>query len=143
VILLGGLAGGRPERGRLRWSVPPLIRLTEYAGLLWIAALAGAAAVPGAFALLAAVAFRHYDLVYAQRHRGAPPAAWVGLVGTGWDGRLALGYVLWLLDLLPEGFFVFAALLAIVFVGESVRGWTTVGRDQRGTVYEDEEDEGQ
>ena len=142
-IVAGGLAGGRPETGRFRWTVPPLLRLTEYAGVLWIVALAGDDAHPGAYALLAAVAFRHYDIVYRLRHRGVAPPAWVGLLGTGWDGRLILGFVFWRLDLLPEAFYVLGAVLAVVFVAESVAGWTSSTRGQRASVYEEEEDEGQ
>ncbi|HEX2087868.1 MAG TPA: DUF5941 domain-containing protein [Solirubrobacteraceae bacterium] len=142
-ILAGGLSRGRPERGSFRWLVPPVLRLAEYAGLLWIGALEGADGLPAAWALLAALAFRHYDLVYRLRHRGVTPARWVDLAGLGWDGRLLLGYVLLLAGALPVAFFVLAALLAAVFVGESVAGWTGTVRTQQTAVYEEEEDEGQ
>ena len=55
-ILTGGIASGRPHVDRLRWTVPPLLRLVEYASVLWLAALAGPSSYPAAFALLAAVA---------------------------------------------------------------------------------------
>ncbi|HEV2061504.1 MAG TPA: DUF5941 domain-containing protein, partial [Solirubrobacteraceae bacterium] len=139
-VLLGGLSRGRTEKGRFRWGVPPLIRLTEYAGLLWIGALGDA--LPAAFALVAALAFRHYDLVYRLRHRGVTPPRWVDLAGLGWEGRLLLGWLLLVVGALPAAFFVLAALLGVVFVTESVAGWTR-GVRQRATVYEEEEDEGQ
>jgi hypothetical protein len=139
-VLLGGLSRGRTETGRFRWAVPPLIRLTEYAGLLWIGALGDA--LPAAFALVAALSFRHYDLVYRLRHRGVTPPRWVDLAGLGWEGRLLLGYVLLLAGALPAAFFVLAAILGVVYVGESIVGWTHDTRRQT-AVYEEEEDEGQ
>lgn len=138
-----GLATGRAQQGGFRWLLPPLVRLVEYAGLLWLGSLAGGSGVPAAFALIAAFAFRHYDLVYRLRHRGATPPAWVNLAGLGWDGRLLLGYVLLLAGVLPAAFFILAAVLGAVFVAESAAGWTSSARGQRSSVYEEEEDEGQ
>ena len=140
-VLLGGLSKARTEDGRFRWGVPPLIRLTEYAGLLWIGALGDAKSA--AFALIAALAFRHYDLVYRLRHRGETPPAWVDLAGLGWEGRLLLGYVLLVIGALPAAFYVLAAVLGAVFVIESVAGWTRAVAPGRASVYEEEEDEGQ
>ena len=140
-IVLGGLSKARTETGRFRWGVPPLIRFVEYAGLLWIGALGGALAA--AFALIAALAYRHYDLVYRLRHRGETPPAWVDLAGLGWEGRLLLGWVLLLVGALPAAFYVLAAVLGVVFVVESVAGWTKAVAPGRASVYEEEEDEGQ
>jgi hypothetical protein len=140
-VVLGALAGGRPEAGGFRWLVPAAVRLAEYAGLLWLGSLAGASGEPAAFALIAALAFRHYDLVYRLRHRSVTPPAWVNLLGLGWDGRLVLGYVLLLAGVLPTAFFVLAAVMGVVFVAESVAGWTSA--TTRTSVYEEEEDEGQ
>ena len=142
-IVLGGLANARAEQGSFRWLVPPTIRLTEYAGLLWLGAQAGNSGVPAAFALICAVAFRHYDLVYRLRHRGVTPPRWVDLAGLGWEGRLAVGYVVLVAGFLPTAFFVLAAVLGVVFVAESVAGWTGTVRSQQTAVYEEEEDEGQ
>lgn len=128
-VLCGGTAGGRPAAGRLRWTLPPLVRLSEYAGLLWLAALAGESSLPAAFALLAAIAYRGYDLVYRLRIRGARPATWVSALSGGWDGRLAIGFTLFATGALPAGYFVWAAILAVAFVGESVAGWVVAGRD--------------
>jgi hypothetical protein len=141
-ILTGGIASGRPHVDRLRWAVPPLLRLIEYASALWLAALAGPSSYAAAFALLAAVAFRHYDLVYRLRYQGVTPPRWVNLLGGGWDGRLVLGYVLLVTGALPAGFFIVAAVLATAFVGDSVAGWARYHRAQAMVVYEDEEDEG-
>lgn len=141
-ILVGSLSRARTESGRFRWGVPPLIRLTEYAGLFWIGALGGALAA--AFALVAALAYRHYDLVYRLRHRGDSPASWINVLGLGWEGRLLLGYVLLLAGALPAAFYVLAGVLGVVYVAESVAGWTrAVAPGRRASVYEEGEDEGQ
>ena len=140
VVLLAGVSSGRPLRDRLRWAVPPALRVAEYAGLLWIAAVAGPSAVPAAFALLCANTFRHYDIVYRLRHRGVTPPAWLNRAAGGWDGRLLAGFALVAAGAVPAGFQVAAALLAVVFVAESVASWQTFGRSQQPSVYEDEEE---
>jgi hypothetical protein len=143
VVVVGGLSAGRPGKTGFRWAGAPAIRLAEYAGLLWIASLEGADGPPAAFALLAALAFRHYDLVYRLRHRGMTPPRWVDLAGLGWEGRLLLVFLMLVVGALPAGLFVLAAILAVVFVAESVAGWTGTVRTQQTAVYEEEEDEGQ
>jgi len=141
-VLCLGAATGRPGRTRLRWVVPPAARLSEFAGLVWLASIAGASSVPAAFALLCAIAFRSYDLVYRHRQRGDTPARWVSLAAGGWDGRLLLGTLLLAVGALPAGFYIWAALAAAVFVGEAVAGWAIAGRTQRPDTYDDEEGEG-
>lgn len=141
LVVVGSLSQGREHSGRFTWAVPALLRLVEYAGLLWFAAIAGSA-VAGAFALLAVLSFRHYDIVYRMRYQGAAPAPWVGVVAAGWEGRLLVGFALLALDALPAGFFVVAALLAVLFVAESAAGWTRYERARRPALYDDEgEDE--
>jgi hypothetical protein len=119
------------------------MRATEYLALVWIAAIEGPDAYPAAFALLAALTFRHYDLVYRLRHRGVVPAHWVSALSGGWELRLIAAYVLLAVGALPAAYFVAAAVLAVAFVGEAIYGWLAVGRVQRPLEYEDEEDEGQ
>jgi hypothetical protein len=143
VVLTLGIASGTPPRPAIRWAEPPLMRATEYTALIWIAALEGPDAYPAAFALLAALTFRHYDLVYRLRHRGVVPARWVSRLSGGWDGRLVVAFVLLAAGALPAGYFVAAGVLGVAFVGEAVYGWLAVGRVQRPLEYEDEEDEGQ
>jgi hypothetical protein len=143
VVLTLGIASGTPPRPAIRWAEPPLMRATEYTALIWIAALEGSDAYPAAFALLAALTFRHYDLVYRLRHRGVVPARWVSRLSGGWDGRLIVAFVLLAAGALPAGYFVAAGVLGVAFVGEAVYGWLAVGRVQRPLEYEDEEDEGQ
>lgn len=140
-VLAGGLAGGRPASGRFAWAVPPLLRVIEYGGLVWLAALAGGDSPPAAFALLAAIAFRHYDSVYRLRHQGRVAPAWVAAAGGGWDGRLLAGLVLMLVGALPAGFYVAAAGLAALFVTESIRSWTRPDVVVRPTMDDEDEEE--
>ena len=143
VVLLAGISSGSPPRPRIRWAEVPLVRATEYVALTWIAALDGPDSYPAAFALLAALTFRHYDLVYRLRHRGVTPATWVSTLAGGWDGRLVVAFLLLVVGALPAGYFVAAAVLGVAFVGEAIYGWVGVGRVQRPYEYDDEEDEGQ
>jgi hypothetical protein len=143
VLLAVGASSGARPRARVRWAEPPLLRATEYTALIWIAALEGSDAYPAAFALLAVLTFRHYDLVYRLRHRGVVPARWVSALGGGWDGRVAVAFLLLVAGALPAGYFVAAAALGAAFVGEAIYGWVGVGRVQRPLEYDDEEDEGQ
>jgi phosphatidylglycerophosphate synthase len=123
-IVIGGLSGGRTGLGRLAWTVPPLLRATEYIGLLWLGALAGASSRPAAFALLATLALRQYDIVYGLRYRGAPVSDRLGIAAGGWDGRLALGCVLLVTGALPAGFYALAAIIAVVFGAAAIRDWS-------------------
>jgi phosphatidylglycerophosphate synthase len=138
LVVLAGVSSGRPMRDRLRWAVPPALRAAEYGGLLWIGAVADA--LPAAFALLCAITFRHYDIVYRLRNRGETPPRWLNRAAGGWDGRLLAGLALGAAAALPAGFHVAAGLLAIAFAGESIRSWLTFGRSQQAPVYEDEEE---
>jgi hypothetical protein len=139
-VLAGGLASARPLTDPLRWAVPPTLRAIEYAGLLWIAAVEGSSSLPAAFALLCAITYHHYDVVYGMRHRGVALPERVRAAGGGWDGRLLVACVLLLAGALPAGFFVMAAAIAVLFGGETVVEWRHVGRTQR-LVYDTEEDE--
>jgi uncharacterized protein DUF5941 len=140
LIVAGAASRPQAEHGALRWAVPPLLRLFEYSALLWIGALAGEASQPAAFALLAALTFRHYDLVYRPRQQGVAPPQWVGDVAGGWDGRLVLGYILLVAGALPAGLFIAAGLFATVFVAESIAGWRRYEPADQHATYEDEED---
>jgi len=141
LVLTAGTASGRPHTDRLRWAIPSLLRVGEYAAVLWMAAIAGERSLPAAFALLGVVAFRQYDLVYRLRYRGTVPPAWVDRVTLGWDGRLVLVWVLLIAGALPAGMYIAAGILAVVLAGESVAGWLTFERAQRPMLYEDEEEE--
>jgi phosphatidylglycerophosphate synthase len=121
------VAAREPLTAKLGWMTPPTIQLVAYVvalGLIVNDALLGAAT----FALLAAVIYHHYDVVYRIRANAAQPPHWLSValggnlgrsvlivvLGTAIGGGHALSAVIWLL----------AAYLAVLAVGESVRFWT-------------------
>jgi Family of unknown function (DUF5941) len=122
-VVLGGASAGRPWRPKTRWSEPALLRAIEFIGLTWLASLHGESGYPAAFALLAVLSFRHYDLSYRVRQLGTTPAAWVGAMAGGWDGRLIAALALLLLGALPAGYFLAAGALAVAFTAEAVTAW--------------------
>jgi hypothetical protein len=140
-VLAGGLSRGGSHSGRLVWLVPPLLRALEYGAVIAIAAASSESAAGGAYALIAALAFRHYDLVYRLRQRGETPPGWVSVFGLGWDGRLVLVTVLLVAGALPAGFYVAAALFGAVFVTECGAGWYAYARSGRRLVDEEEEED--
>src|SRR4051794_2221317 len=120
-VVWAGISSGAPHTDRIRWAVPPALRGAEFPTIGWIGANAGASSLPAAFGFLSVLAFRHYDLVYRLRHQGVPAPDWLGF--GGWDGRLILALVLLAIGALPAGFFIAAALLAVVFVTEATVSW--------------------
>jgi len=140
-VVWAGISSGRPHTDRSAWALPGAVRVGEYASLIWIGSTVGESASAGAFALIAVLAFRHYDLVYRGRFQGKPPAAWLDVVLGGWDGRLILVTLLLAADALPAALFVLAAVLAVVLVTESVASWARHSAAPV-SIYEDEEDEG-
>jgi hypothetical protein len=143
LILTVGVTSGHWPRASFHWAVPPLVRLGEYAALIWIAAIAGGAAPAAAFALLAALAFRHYDLVYGLRHRADVPPPWLNALAAGWEGRLVIAWLLLVLGALPTGFFVWAGLLGAAELAATVSAWRHFERGRRPAEYDDAEDEGE
>ena len=143
VILTVGVTSGHWPRASFHWAVPPLVRLGEYAGLIWIAAIAGDTAPAAAFALLAALAFRHYDLVYGLRHRAELPPPWLNALAAGWEGRLIIAWLLLVAGALPAAFFVWAGLLGAASLAATVSAWRHFERGRRPAEYDDAEDEGE
>ena len=139
VVLAAGVSAGRPMQDRMRWIVPPALRVAEYAGILWLGAIAGA--VPAAFALLCAITYRHYDIVYRLRQRGITPPDWLNRVAGGWDGRLLAVLALGAAGAAPAGLYVAAGLLAILFTAETIASWSSFERGRQPDVYEDDEEE--
>lgn len=140
-VLWAALSSGRPHTDRFAWALPGVVRIGEYGSLIWVGTTVGESASAAAFALIAALALRHYDLVYRLRFQGRPPAAWLDVAAGGWDGRLVLVTVLLVADALPAALFVLAAILAAVFATECVVSWARHTAAPV-SVYEDEEDEG-
>ncbi len=123
LILLGGAAGARAGVGRLTWIVSALLRALEYGTLVKLTALTDPGSMPACYALLALLAFHHYDTVYSMRHQREAPPAWVALVAGGWDGRLAVAAILALADVLGDGMIVAIVVLAPVLLAESAVSW--------------------
>jgi hypothetical protein len=115
-------------RGRLplpvAWAAPGAVRAAEYGGLLWLAARAGGSAVPACFGLLCALAYHHYDVAYRRQMAGRTPPAWLNAAALGWEGRLLAAAALAAGGTLAAGYAAGAAVLAAVFVGESLTGWS-------------------
>jgi hypothetical protein len=128
-------------RTRFNWLAPGVIRALEYGVLILTAALAHGPAMRACFALLAVLAFHHYDTVYRLRQQGAPPPAWVSIVGGGWDGRIILAVVALVAAVTTAGMAVAAGLLALLFGLESVQSWRRPTRATELLTYADEEDE--
>jgi hypothetical protein len=141
-VLAAGAGRACPHTDRLAWAAPPALRALEYGGILALAAQRPPSGAAGAFALLAAAAFRHYDLMYRLRQRGATPPAWVSTLSGGWDGRLIAVWVLMALDVLPAALYVVAGALAVVLVGDSVSGWLRFARSGRRAFDDEEADAG-
>jgi hypothetical protein len=142
LVLTVGTTSGRWPKASFHWAVPPLVRLGEYATIAWLAAIDDA--VPAAFALIAALTFRHYDLVYRFRHRAEVPPAWLNALAAGWEGRVIIAWVLLAVGALPAAMFVWAGLLGVVSVAETVAAWRRFERERRSAgEYDELEGEGE
>ena len=142
LVLTMGITSARWPKESFHWAVPPLVRLGEYSTLAWLAAIADS--VPAAFALIAALTFRHYDLVYRLRHRAEVPPAWLNALAAGWDGRVLIAWLLLAVGALPAAMYVWAALLGAVSVAESVLSWRSFERGRgAGGEYDEIEGEGE
>ncbi|MFE3414316.1 DUF5941 domain-containing protein [Streptomyces mirabilis] len=130
-VLLSALAVVRPLKGALDWLVPPFFRAAEYLTVLVLAAKADVNGVlPGAFGLVAAVAYHHYDTVYRIRgNAGAPPHWLVRAIG-GHEGRTLLVTVLAALLTAAQFKVALTALavaVALLVLVESIRFWVSSG----------------
>lgn len=138
-IAVGTLAGRRADR-RWSWTVPPLLRALEYGTVLWAGVLVEDAG-PAAYAALAALAFRHYDLVYRGRTTGpAGPTRVARLVLGGWQLRTLLVVAAAAAGVVAPVLWVLAAVVAVVAVADAAGGW--VRAEPRAGVVEvaDEEE---
>ena len=140
LLLTFGITTVRYPKPSFHWAVPSLVRIGEYAALAWLAATADA--LPAAFALIAALTFRHYDLVYRLRHRAELPPRWLNRLAAGWDGRVIIAWLLLALGALPAAMYAWAALLIAVSVAETVVSWRRFERERR-TAGEFDELEGE
>lgn len=141
LLVLGMLGAARDLSGRIDWLVPPLLRLAEYVAIARLAFLSDPRALPAAYALVAALAYHHYDVVYRLRHQKRPPARWVGLMGGGWSVRLVYVWCVCVADVARPGLFVAAAVLGAAFVAESVVGWVRYETRERPSTFEQQSEE--
>ncbi|GIH72272.1 DUF5941 domain-containing protein [Sphaerimonospora thailandensis] len=121
LLLLAGSGGAHAHDGRLDWLVPPILRLTEY-GFITAVGFGRSISPVLIFALLGALAFHHYDVVYRVRQHVCPPP-WLAAVGLGWDGRLLIVAVAGLFDTVTMAFVLLAGYLWGVYGWESVTCW--------------------
>lgn len=134
--VLAGVAVSRPLKGSLDWLVPPVFRAAEYLTVLVLAARSDVqGALPAAFGLVSAVAYHHYDTVYRIRGgTGAPPQWLVRTVG-GHEGRTLVVAVLAAVLTAQHtdntdftvALTVFAVVVALVVLAESIRFWVSSG----------------
>jgi hypothetical protein len=130
------------KTGRLSWIVPPLLRALEFGALVALTAWSDRGALPACYALLAVLAFHHYDTAYRLRHQGLAPPDWVRLAGGGWEGRLIVVVILAIAGVLEVGLIVLAAGLGLLYVGEAASSWARFarGRPPAPVRADDEED---
>ncbi|MFC4586526.1 DUF5941 domain-containing protein [Sphaerisporangium corydalis] len=125
-LLLAGPGSSHAHDGRLDWLVPPILRLTEYG---FVACVGFAWDVPRVlvFALLGAMLFHHYDVVYRCRQHVYPPA-WLASAGLGWEGRMLLVALGALMGAVTPVFALAALYLSALFCWESVTCWLAAPR---------------
>jgi hypothetical protein len=140
-VLLGAAGGASYALPRLRWLTPPFLRAGEMGMLIVLGARGGDHALPATYALLSAVAFHHYDVVYRLRHQRVAPPAWLGRLGFGWDGRMIIVAVLSVIGALPTGVWVLAAYLGALFAVESIASWVRLARAPERVLALDEDEE--
>lgn len=122
-IVVAGCGAARDLTKRLDWLVPVIVRAAEYAFILAVVRVDAPEDLPYAYAVLAASAFHHYDIVYRLRHQGMAPPTWVNWAGGGWELRMVTVYLLAFNGWLHVGLPILAFYLFALFVTESVRSW--------------------
>jgi hypothetical protein len=116
LVALSGRLGSRSTR--LAWTSPALLRILEYGAVL---VLVGP--TPVGYALVTAIAFHHYDIVYRARVRGDSPAGWLIALSGGWELRTAALIAAASTGVAASFAAMLAILLATLFVAESCAGW--------------------
>lgn len=136
-MLLAALGCWHPHDGTRDWLVPALIHIGEY---VFLAALGFSFRVPPpfTFALLAAVALRHFDLAYRARNQVSPgwfmrPGANIGRTallpgadwrGLGWEGRMLIAALFAAAGALPYAYPAAAVYLWFMLGWEALTGWS-------------------
>ncbi|MEV0148156.1 MULTISPECIES: DUF5941 domain-containing protein [unclassified Nonomuraea] len=125
-LLLAGPGSSHPHDGRFDWLVPPILRVIEYS---FVAACGFAHGVHPVLivALLGALAFHHYDLVYRLRQRVYPPP-WLSKLGLGWEGRMLVIALAGVAGVMTFGYALLALYLWGLFGWESLTCWLAAPR---------------
>jgi hypothetical protein len=123
-MLLAALGADSPHDGRFDWLVPPLLQAGQY---VYLAALAFPAGVPApvTFALIAAIALHHVDVLHRQRY-GILPAPGIAAAGLGWEGRMLVAGIGGMLGIETFVYIALAAYLWALFGWDSLTSWLAV-----------------
>jgi hypothetical protein len=121
--LLAVVAAAGRVLPRLQWPVPALLRGIEYVAVLVLVGGSG-----WSYALLAVLAFHHYDIVYRVRLLGTGPTRRLELLGGGWSVRLAVLLTAAAADVVLPATQIMILVLTPVFVVESVATWVSAHR---------------
>lgn len=127
-VLAISFASRQPLNGWADWVLPPSYRAAEYGTAILLTLYLEPAALPAAFAYVAACAYHHYDTVYRLRGSGGAPPRWLMIATGGHDARMLVLAVLAVVggDVMAIGLAALAIYLVVLFVGESVAhtvGW--------------------
>lgn len=120
-----------PPHPRLQWLAPPALRAGEYVLVIGLGLAAEGGELGAVYGLLAVLAFHHYDVVYRIRHQRVPPPPWLFAAGLGVELRVLVVVGAALAGALTTVLGILAVWCGLLFVGESVRSWVAVGRDEQ------------
>jgi hypothetical protein len=142
-LLLGMVGAAARPHPRVQWLVPPVLRAGEYGIVATLAWRTGHTETWLAYALLALVAFHHYDVVYRLRHQHRAPSRTVSRLCGGWELRSIAVTLAAVGGVLAPVLTVLAVWCGVLYVSESLRGWVVLAFDETrrahvGTEVEEE-----
>lgn len=126
LLLLAGPGSTHPHTGKLDWLVPGILRIVEYAYLATVGFTHGVPK-PLVYALLAVLAYHHYDTVNRARLH-MRHAGWIFRAGLGWDGRMLIAGIGTLTHTTTPLYATLTAYLALIFAADSIHAWRRAGR---------------
>ncbi|MCC5947057.1 MAG: hypothetical protein JJT89_01265 [Nitriliruptoraceae bacterium] len=122
-VLLVVAEMARPT-ARLGWPTPAVQRLVEYGAIILLLGDR-----PLTYALLATLAFHHYDIVYRVSLRGVAPPEWLRTWSGGWGLRLPVLVLAAVADALIPVALGMTLVLATTFLLESITSWVRISRN--------------
>ena len=120
-VAVAGAGSKLPRAGRFDWAVPALLRATEYAVVIRLAALRGDGLA--AFVFLAAVVYHHYDIVYRVHTTQRELPRWRVVAAGGWPARLTLVFLLDTVGGFDVGLYAAAAVIGVTALIGSGLSW--------------------